>query len=280
MNRRDLLGLLALTLVAGCSAGGSGGADPAASGSAGTSRTPSPAPVTGRDDEALRQAARRDDVPTAQRLIAAGSDVNAKDAGGESAYLITTADNAPGVLELTLRNGARINDLDSWNGTGLIRAAERGHAQIVGRLLRAGISKDHVNRIGYQAIHEVVWLGADDEGHIDTTRVLVAGGVQLDRPSGNERLTPLQMARERGYRTIEATLAAASTATRPTDPDAELVRAAAAGRPDQVALALRAGADLAARDGRGRTAWVASQGREDVRRLLRAMGASPGRVGS
>ncbi|WP_392424637.1 ankyrin repeat domain-containing protein [Barrientosiimonas humi] len=278
MNRRDLLGLLALTLVAGCSAGGSGGADPAASGSAGTSRTPSPAPVTGRDDEALRQAARRDDVPTAQRLIAAGSDVNAKDAGGESAYLITTADNAPGVLELTLRNGARINDLDSWNGTGLIRAAERGHAQIVGRLLRAGISKDHVNRIGYQAIHEVVWLGADDEGHIDTTRVLVAGGVQLDRPSGNERLTPLQMARERGYRTIEATLAAASTATRPTDPDAELVRAAAAGRPDQVALALRAGADLAARDGRGRTAWVASQGREDVRRLLRAMGASPGRV--
>ena len=55
-----------------------------------------------------------------------------------------------------------------------IRAAERGHAQIVGRLLRAGISKDHVNRIGYQAIHEVVWLGADDEGHIDTTRVLVA----------------------------------------------------------------------------------------------------------
>ncbi|CAG7570748.1 ankyrin repeat protein [Barrientosiimonas humi] len=280
MNRRDLLGLLALTLVAGCSAGGSGGADPAASGSAATSRTPSPAPVTGRDDEALRQAARRDDVPAAQRLIAAGSDVNAKDAGGESAYLITTADNAPGVLELTLRNGARINDLDSWNGTGLIRAAERGHAQIVGRLLRAGISKDHVNRIGYQAIHEVVWLGADDEGHIDTTRVLVAGGVQLDRPSGNERLTPLQMARERGYRTIEATLAAASTATRPTDPDAELVRAAAAGRPDQVALALRAGADLASRDGRGRTAWVASQGREDVRRLLRAMGASPGRVGS
>ena len=280
MNRRDLLGLLALTLVAGCGAGGSGGADPAASGSAATSRTPSPAPVTGRDDEALRQAARRDDVPTAQRLIAAGSDVNAKDAGGESAYLITTADNAPGVLELTLRNGARINDLDSWNGTGLIRAAERGHAQIVGRLLRAGISKDHVNRIGYQAIHEVVWLGADDEGHIDTTRVLVAGGVQLDRPSGNERLTPLQMARERGYRTIEATLAAASTATRPTDPDAELVRAAAAGRPDQVALALRAGADIAARDGRGRTAWAASQGREDVRRLLRAMGASPGRVGS
>ena len=278
MNRRDLLGLLALTLVAGCGAGGSGGADPAASGSAATSRTPSPAPVTGRDDEALRQAARRDDVPTAQRLIAAGSDVNAKDAGGESAYLITTADNAPGVLELTLRNGARINDLDSWNGTGLIRAAERGHAQIVGRLLRAGISKDHVNRIGYQAIHEVVWLGADDEGHIDTTRVLVAGGVQLDRPSGNERLTPLQMARERGYRTIEATLAAASTATRPTDPDAELVRAAAAGRPDQVALALRAGADIAARDGRGRTAWAASQGREDVRRLLRAMGASPGRV--
>ena len=41
------------------------------------------------------------------------------------------------------------------------RAAERGHHLVVGRLLRAGIDKDHVNRIGYQAVHEAVWFGAD-----------------------------------------------------------------------------------------------------------------------
>lgn len=268
MNRRDLLGLLALTLVAGCSAGGSGGADPAASGSAGTSRTPSPAPVTGRDDEALRQAARRDDVPTAQRLIAAGSDVNAKDAGGESAYLITTADNAPGVLELTLRNGARINDLDSWNGTGLIRAAERGHAQIVGRLLRAGISKDHVNRIGYQAIHEAIWLGEDTDAYADTVRVLVAGGVQLDKKSGQEGLTPLEMVRERGYGRVRPVLEKVASGGAPAAADANsaLLQAVSAGDADMVALALRAGADLETRDSSDRTALLlaATEDRVDV----------------
>ena len=32
---------------------------------------------------------------------------------------------------------------------------------MVGDLLQAGIDRDHVNRIGYQAIHEAVWLGED-----------------------------------------------------------------------------------------------------------------------
>ena len=50
-------------------------------------------------------------------------------------------------------------DLDSWNGTGLIRAAERGHWAVAGELIRAGVPLDHVNRVGYQAIHEAVWFG-------------------------------------------------------------------------------------------------------------------------
>lgn len=228
-------------------------------------------------DEALRDAARRNDAPSARRLIAAGADVNATDAHGESAYLLAASDNAPEVLDLALRHGADVNALDSWNGTALIRAAERGHALVVGRLLRAGISKNHVNRIGYQAIHEVVWLGADDTGHLDTTRVLVAGGVELDRSSGEERLTPLQMARERGYRRIEAVLAAARSALPVRDPDAELRSAAAAGDANRVALAVRAGARLETKDDRGRTPLLlaATYERVEVERLLVALGADP-----
>ena len=83
---------------------------------------------------------------------------------------------------------ADIDAKDSWNGTGLIRAAERGHHLVVGRLLRAGIDKDHVNRIGYQAVHEAVWFGADAADEVATVQVLVAGGVDLGRPSVTERL--------------------------------------------------------------------------------------------
>jgi ankyrin repeat protein len=61
-----------------------------------------------------------------------------------------------------------VNDKDSYNGTGLIRAAERGHARIVKRLLRAGIDKDHVNRLG--------WTAAEQRGYEDITRILRSAG--------------------------------------------------------------------------------------------------------
>ena len=49
----------------------------------------------------------------------------------------------PRLLELTLDAGADVNAKDSYNGTGLIRAAERGHARIIRRLLQADIDVTH-----------------------------------------------------------------------------------------------------------------------------------------
>jgi uncharacterized protein len=97
----------------------------------------------------------------ARALIRQGADVNAKDETVQSAYLIATSDvgDDPRLLELTLGNGARVNDKNSFNGTGLIRAAERGHPRIVRHLLRAGIDRDHVNRLGWTALHEAIVLG-------------------------------------------------------------------------------------------------------------------------
>ena len=48
---------------------------------------------------------------------------------------------------------------DTFNGTGLIRAAERGHADIVGRLIQADVEVDHVNNLGWTALHEAIILG-------------------------------------------------------------------------------------------------------------------------
>ncbi len=241
--------------------------------------TPTPRSETRQNalDERLREATWANDVPLARKLVERGADVNAKDDTEQSAYLITTSEGYLGLLDLTLAHGARINDKDSWNGTGLIRAAERGHALVVGRLLQAGIDKNHVNRIGYQAIHEAVWLGEDTSTYVDTIRALVAGGVALDRPSEQEGLTPLQMARQRGYAVLESALTAALEPGRVADADAALLRAAATGNADQVARALRAGADLEARDSQQRTALLlaATNDRVSAARLLIAMGADP-----
>jgi hypothetical protein len=41
--------------------------------------------------------------------------------------------------------------MDSFNGTGLIRAADRGHADIAGRLIQADIKINHINNLGWTA---------------------------------------------------------------------------------------------------------------------------------
>ena len=231
-------------------------------------------------DVQLREASWANDVDRAARLIARGADVNAKDETQQSAYLIATSEGYLDLLNLTLAHEARVDDKDSWNGTGLIRAAERGHALVVGRLLQAGIDRNHVNRIGYQAIHEAVWLGEDATTYVDTIRTLVAGGVELDRPSVHEGLTPLRMAEQRGYATLESALTAALEPARMANPDAALLRAADNGDADRVARALRAGADLEFRDSLQRTALLVAvtNDRVDVARLLVAMGADPDAV--
>ncbi|HET7801137.1 MAG TPA: ankyrin repeat domain-containing protein [Humibacillus xanthopallidus] len=243
----------------------------------GSAAGPRSATEQARLDRQLRDAAWADDVPRAAALVRQGADVNAKDETVQSAYLIATSEDHLELLRLTLEHGAAVDDKDSWNGTGLIRAAERGHSLVVGQLLRAGIDRNHVNRIGYQAIHEAVWLGRDTAAYVDTLRVLVAGGVELTRRSRDEGLTPLQMARTRGHTRLEGVLVKATTTKPPADPDAALLRAATRGDADAVAGALRAGADLEARDDRRRTALLLAVTGDhvDAARVLVAMGADP-----
>jgi len=228
-------------------------------------------------DNRLREAAWSDDVSAAERLIGQGADSSAQDGTGQSAFLIAASEGHLGLLNLILDHGTDIEATDSWNGTGLIRAAERGHSLLVGRLLTAGSDPDHVNRLGYQAIHEAVWLGKDSITYVDTVLVLAAGGAELTRPSGTEKLTPVQMAAARGYPHLEEVLTSVLDPTELTEPNASLLRAAEDGDATQVARALRAGADIETRDGSGRSALLlaATFDRVAVARVLVAMGASP-----
>jgi uncharacterized protein len=154
-------------------------------------------------DRRLIAVAHANDLDAARALIRQGADVNAKDETVQSAYLIATSEvgDDPRLLELTLSNGARVNDKDSFNGTGLIRAAERGHPRIVRRLLRAGIDRDHVNRLGWTALHEAIVLGDGGHAHVETVRALVEGGVDVDLADG-DGVRPLRLAEQRGHTRI------------------------------------------------------------------------------
>src|SRR5215211_7520708 len=75
-------------------------------------------------DRELIDAAWRNDVKRAQALIRDGADVNAKDPGEQSAFLIAASEGFLDLLELSLDSGADVASLDSYGGTALIRAAE------------------------------------------------------------------------------------------------------------------------------------------------------------
>jgi ankyrin repeat protein len=172
------------------------------------------ASVDARDSRgrtALVAAAYGNHLRVARFLIDAGADVNVKDRTEQSAYLISTAEvgDDPRLLNLTIENGARINAKDSFNGTALIRAADRGYPRIVRRLLREDIAIDHVNQLGWTALHEAIILGDGSGRYQRVVRLLVNGGADVSLRSRTDGLLPVQHAQNRGYTQIVRLLQAA-----------------------------------------------------------------------
>jgi uncharacterized protein len=223
-------------------------------------------------NRALIAAAWRNDVAEAARLIEQGADVNARDKTVQSAYLIATSEGFLSLLALTLQHGADVAGKDSYNGTGLIRAADRGHVLTIGMLLRAGIEVNHINNVGWTALHEAIILGDGGQRYVDCVRVLLAGGADPMIPSQGDDVSPLNHAVSRGFGAIGTSLQAVIGSELPQDVTASLFAAAATGDADGVMMALRAGADPAVQNADGSTALAiaARPGLQDVTRLLHA----------
>ena len=226
------------------------------------------------DATALVLAAYGNHLDVARALVDAGADVNHKDRTQQSAYLISTSEvgNDPRLLDLMLASGARVQAKDRFNGTGLIRAAERGFPVIIGRLLDAGIQVDHVNELGWTALHEAIILGRGTRPYERVVQQLIEARADVELPSQRDGVRPIEHAQRRGFTNIENLL---REAARDMTPDTRLLNAADDGSVVAVEAALTDDADLEARDGRDRTALLLAATRDhvDVARLLVARGA-------
>jgi uncharacterized protein len=169
------------------------------------------ADIDARDEAgrtALLIATHGNRIEVARVLIEAGADVNAKDRINDSPYLYAGARGHLEILMMTLAHGADLKSTNRYGGTALLPAAERGHVDTVRTLIEAGVDVDHVNNLGWTALLEAMILGNGGERHQQIVELLAKAGADINL-ADRDGVKPLQHARSRGYREIEAILVAA-----------------------------------------------------------------------
>ena len=169
--------------------------------------------------QTLHEAVHRDDLPAAQRLIAAGADVRAPNrygvtplslactngdgpmvelllksgadantalTGGESALMTAARTGRPEPIKALIAHDANVNYHEPRRGqTALMWAAAEGNVEVIQLLLKAGANRDERLDSGYTA-----FLFAVREGRLPAVRALLDAGVEVNeiveahKPSG------------------------------------------------------------------------------------------------
>ena len=192
----------------------------------------------------LLAAAARGDTAEISRLVAVGSAVDVRDAYGRTPLHLATYGDKHDAMRVLVKAGANPNALEHdrydivtiaavandlptmkialelggsaanitsrYDGTALIAASHLGHVDIVRELIRAGAPLDHVNNLGWTAVIESIVLGDGGPRHTATLKLLVDAGANVKLPDRNG-VTPLALARGRGYSAMVAILEKAGT---------------------------------------------------------------------
>ncbi len=156
---------------------------------------------------ALHVAAHASQRAAIERLVRSGIAIDALEHDRYDAVTIAAVADDEATLRTLLALGASARQVTSrYDGTALIAAAHLGHDGVVRQLIAARAPLDHVNNLHWTALIEAVVLGDGGARHQATVRALLDAGARRDL-TDREGRTPLQLARQRGYREIEAMLA-------------------------------------------------------------------------
>lgn len=138
----------------------------------------------------------------AKLLVEQGADVNQQDAIQDSPFLFAGASGQTEFVKLFLEHGARFDVFNRYNGTALIPACERGHVETVRLLANTkDFPIDHINRLGWTALLEAVILGEGTKEYQEIVQILKDAGASLEI-ADIDRTTPLEHAREKGFKEI------------------------------------------------------------------------------
>lgn len=146
------------------------------------------------------------DVKTAKLLIESGADVNIQDNNENNPFLYAGAESYIDILKLTIEADAVPSITNRYGGTALIPASEHGYVDVIKELLtNTDIDINHVNDLGWTALLEAIILNNGDEKQQQTVQLLINHGADVNIPDNNN-VTPLQHARDKGFKEIEQIL--------------------------------------------------------------------------
>jgi len=158
---------------------------------------------------ALMIATYNQDVEAAKLLIDAGADVNIQDDMQNTPFLYAGAEGYLDLLKLTIQAGADPTIVNRYGGTALIPASEHGHMEVIEELLTTtNIDVNHVNHLGWTALMEAIILNNGNPTQQTVIQMLIDHGADVNIPDQNN-VTPLQHAKQRGFKEIEKILIAA-----------------------------------------------------------------------
>jgi uncharacterized protein len=164
--------------------------------------------VNAAGETPLLLAVKNDQLAAAILLIEAGSNINAQAANKDSPWLLAGALGRTEMLRHMIPKGPDFSLRNRFGGNALIPACERAHVETVKLLLTTKIDINHVNNLGWTCLLEIVILGDGGPRHLEVAKLVLAAGADPNI-ADKEGISPLAHARGKGQSAIARLIEAA-----------------------------------------------------------------------
>jgi ankyrin repeat protein len=165
-------------------------------------------PVDAAKRTPLLMAVEKNQFETAAMLIAAGANINAQAANMDTPWLQAGALGRSDMLRLMIPKGPDFSLRNRFGGNALIPACERGHVEAVGVLLKTSIDVNHVNKLGWTCLLEIVILGDGGPHHVKVATLVLAAGANPNI-ADKDGVSPLTHAKRKGQHEVATLIEAA-----------------------------------------------------------------------
>lgn len=155
---------------------------------------------------AIMIATYANDAEMVKVLIDEGADVDIQDDMLNNPFLYAGAEGYMDILKLMIAAGADPKITNRYGGVALIPASEHGYVEVVEELLtNTKTDVNHVNNLGWTALLEAIILNDGFVKQQQTIRLLIEYGADVNL-ADKDGVSPLQHAREKGFKEIEGIL--------------------------------------------------------------------------